>query len=69
MVGKDWTVGPIEELEGLIGNLLVLRSQPELTGIDSLMTVPIEYGRLAQGTNLGFLRAGLRSGLKNLIGL
>lgn len=69
MVGEDRTAGPIEELKSLIGNLLVLRSQSEPTGIDSLMTVPIEYNRLEQDTYLKFLWAGLRSGLKNLIGL
>jgi len=70
IVGKDRHSGPVEDLKGLVGNLFVLRSESDGgAGIDSLQTVPIRYERLEGDTYLKFLWAGLRSGLKNLIGL
>lgn len=70
IVGRDRESGLLEDLEGLLGNLLVLRGESDGgASPNSLQSVPIRYERLQGDTYIKFVWAGLRSGLKNLIGL
>jgi len=70
VVGDDRESGLSEDLKGLIGNAFVLRSgSAEEAGADSLLSVSVRYNRTPHDTYLAFLWKGLRSGLKNLVGI
>ena len=70
IVGRDRQSGPIEAVTTLLGNLLKLRHDAsDGAATDSLLTRTIHYTREPRDTYIKFVWAGLRSGMKSLIGV
>jgi hypothetical protein len=69
-LGDDGDPGIKETFKGLLGNLFILRTESRRAfGMDTPRIVDIEYTREDDDTYIKFLWVGLRSGLKNLIGI